>query len=57
MLWFVSCINEGCNPCDDFADEAIARFAIEPTPDEKLVQNVLLRLGNGPQVLAMLASL
>ena len=53
---------EGYMPLDDFADEVIALFAKEPTPEEILVQNVLpLRNaeanGNVPQVLGMLASL
>jgi uncharacterized oxidoreductase len=49
-------------PLDDFADEVMALFAIDPTPEEILVQNVLpLRNaeanGNVPQILAMLNSL
>lgn len=53
---------EGYMPLDDFADEVMALFAIEPTPAEILVQNVLpLRHaeanGNVPQLLGMLKSL
>jgi len=53
---------EGYMPLDEFADEVMALFATEPTPEEILVQNVLpLRNAeaNGavPQVLALLASL
>jgi len=53
---------EGYMPLDDFADEVMALFAVEPTPEEILVQNVLpLRNaeanGTVPQVLGMLASL
>lgn len=53
---------EGYMPLDEFADEVMALFASEPTPDEILVENVLpLRTaeanGTVPQVLAMLASL
>ncbi len=53
---------EGYMPLDEFADEVMSLFAIEPTPEEILVQNVLpLRNaeanGNVPQVLDMLASL
>ena len=53
---------EGYMPLDEFADEVMALFAVEPTPEEILVQNVLpLRSAeaNGmvPQVLAMLKSL
>ena len=53
---------EGYMPLDDFADEVLGLFAIEPTPEEILVQNVLpLRNaeanGSVPQVLGMLASL
>lgn len=53
---------ENYMPLDDFADEVMALFAIEPTPEEILVQNVLpLRNaeanGNVPAVLGMLASL
>ncbi len=53
---------EGYMPLDDFADEVIALFAQEPTPEEILVQNVLpLRNaeanGTVPQVLGMLKSL
>jgi len=53
---------EGYMPLDDFADEVISLFAIEPTPEEILVQNVLpLRNaeanGTVPQVLGMLKSL
>jgi uncharacterized oxidoreductase len=49
-------------PLDDFADEVMALFAQQPTPEEVLVQNVLpLRNaeanGTVPQVLAMLKSL
>ena len=53
---------EGYMPLDDFANEVMALFAQEPTPEEILVQNVLpLRHaeanGNVPAVLGMLASL
>jgi len=53
---------EGYMPLDDFADEVMSLFAVEPTPEEILVQNVLpLRNaeanGSFPQVLAMLKSL
>jgi len=53
---------EGYMPLDDFADEAISLFAIEPTPEEILVQNVLpLRNaeanGSVPQVLERLKAL
>lgn len=53
---------EGYMPLDEFADEVMALFAQEPTPEEILVQNVLpLRNaeanGTVPQVLGMLASL
>ena len=53
---------ENYMPLDDFADEVMALFAVEPTPEEILVQNVLpLRhaeaTGNVPAVLGMLASL
>lgn len=53
---------EGYMPLGDFADEVMALFAVEPTPAEILVQNVLpLRgaeaSGNVPQMLAMLKSL
>lgn len=53
---------EGYMPLDAFADEVMALFAQEPTPEEILVQNVLpLRNaeanGSVPQVLAMLKSL
>ncbi|WP_428630435.1 SDR family oxidoreductase [Sphingopyxis sp.] len=53
---------EGYMPLDEFADEVMALFAQEPTPEEILVQNVLpLRRaeanGNVPAVLGMLASL
>jgi uncharacterized oxidoreductase len=53
---------EGYMPLDAFADEVMALFAQQPTPEEILVQNVLpLRNaeanGNVPQVLAMLKSL
>lgn len=53
---------EGYMPLDDYADEVMALFAVEPTPAEILVQNVLpLRNaeanGNVPAVLGMLASL
>ncbi len=53
---------EGYMPLNDFADEVMALFAQEPTPQEILVQNVLpLRNaeanGSVPQVLAMLKSL
>ena len=53
---------EGYMPLDAFADEVMALFAVEPTPEEILVQNVLpLRNaeanGTVPQVLAMLKSL
>lgn len=53
---------EAYMPLDAFADEVMALFAAEPTPEEILVQNVLpLRKaeanGNVPQVLTMLASL
>ena len=53
---------EGYMPLDDFSDEVMSLFAVEPTPAEILVQNVLpLRHaaanGNVPAVLGMLASL
>lgn len=53
---------EGYMPLGDFADEVMALFAVEPTPAEILVQNVLpLRNaeanGTVPQMLAMLKSL
>ena len=53
---------EGYMPLDDFADEVISLFAVEPTPVEILVQNVLpLRNaeanGSVPQVLERLKSL
>lgn len=53
---------EGYMPLDEFADEVMALFAVAPTPEEILVQNVLpLRNaeanGTVPQVLGMLASL
>ena len=53
---------ENYMPLDDFADEVMALFAAEPTPEEIMVQNVLpLRHaeanGTVPQVLAMLKSL
>ena len=53
---------EGYMPLDEFADEVMSLFAIEPTPEEILVQNVLpLRNaeanGNVPQVLERLKSL
>ena len=53
---------EGYMPLDEFADEVMALFAIEPTPEEILVQNVLpLRnaeaSGTVPQMLERLASL
>ncbi|WP_260582539.1 SDR family oxidoreductase [Sphingopyxis sp. PET50] len=53
---------EGYMPLDDFADEVMALFAAEPTPEEILVQNVLpLRRaeanGSFAQALAMLKSL
>lgn len=53
---------EGYMPLDDFADEVMALFAQQPTPEEILVQNVLpLRRaeanGNVAAVLGMLASL
>ena len=53
---------EGYMPLDDFADEAMALFTQQPTPEEILVQNVLpLRNaeanGNVPAVLGMLKSL
>ena len=53
---------EGYMPLDDFADEVMALFAQQPTPEEVLVQNVLpLRNaeanGSVPQVLAMLKNL
>lgn len=53
---------EGYMPLDDFADEVMALFAIEPTPEEILVQNVLpLRNaeanGTVPQVLERLKAL
>ncbi|HEV7340998.1 MAG TPA: SDR family oxidoreductase [Sphingopyxis sp.] len=53
---------EGYMPLDDFADEVMALFAQQPTPEEILVQNVLpLRQaeanGNVATVLGMLASL
>ena len=53
---------EGYMPLDDFADEVMALFAQQPTPEEILVQNVLpLRNaeanGTVPQVLGMLKSL
>lgn len=53
---------ESYMPLGDFADEVMALFAVQPTPEEILVQNVLpLRNaeanGTVPQVLEMLASL
>jgi uncharacterized oxidoreductase len=53
---------EGYMPLDEFADEVMGLFAIEPTPQEILVQNVLpLRNaeanGSVPQVLERLKSL
>lgn len=53
---------EGYMPLDDFADEVMALFASDPTPEEILVRNVLpLRNaeanGNVPAVLGMLANL
>ncbi|MBL9070335.1 MAG: SDR family oxidoreductase [Sphingopyxis sp.] len=53
---------EGYMPLDDFADEVMALFAGDPTPEEILVRNVLpLRNaeanGNVPAVLGMLANL
>lgn len=53
---------ESYMPLGDFADEVMALFAVQPTPEEILVQNVLpLRNaeanGTVPQVLGMLASL
>jgi uncharacterized oxidoreductase len=53
---------EGYMPLDEFADEVISLFAVEPTPEEILVQNVLpLRNaeanGTVPQVLERLKSL
>ena len=53
---------EGYMPLDDFSDEVMSLFAVEPTPAEILVQNVLpLRHaeanGNVPAVLGMLGSL
>ena len=53
---------ESYMPLDDFADEVMALFAQEPTPEEILVRNVEpLRHaeanGNVPAVLGMLASL
>jgi uncharacterized oxidoreductase len=53
---------EGYMPLDEFADEVMSLFAVEPTPAEILVQNVLpLRNaeanGNVPAVLGMLKSL
>lgn len=53
---------EGYMPLDEFADEVMALFATQPTPEEILVQNVLpLRNaeanGTVPQVLGMLKSL
>jgi uncharacterized oxidoreductase len=53
---------EGYMPLDAFADEVMALFAVEPTPEEILVQNVLpLRNaeanGSVPQVLERLKSL
>lgn len=53
---------EGYMPLDAFADEVMSLFAVEPTPAEILVQNVLpLRNaeanGNVPAVLGMLKSL
>jgi len=53
---------DGYMPLDDFADEAMALFATEPTPGEILVPNVLpLRHaeanGNVAAVLGMLAAL
>lgn len=55
-------MRENYMPLDAFADEVMALFAVEPTPAEILVQNVLpLRHaqanGNVPAVLRMLASL
>lgn len=53
---------EAYMPLDDFADEVISLFAIDPTPEEILVRNVLpLRnaeaSGTVPQVLEHLSSL
>ena len=53
---------EGYMPLDEFADEVMSLFAVEPTPAEILVQNVLpLRNaeanGNVPAVLGMLKAL
>jgi uncharacterized oxidoreductase len=53
---------EAYMPLDDFADEVISLFAIDPTPEEILVQNVLpLRNAEAsetvPQVLEHLSSL
>lgn len=53
---------EGYMPLDEFADEVMALFAAEPTPEEILVQNVLpLRnaeaSGTVPQVLERLKAL
>lgn len=53
---------EGYMPLGDFADEVMSLFAVQPTPEEILVQNVLpLRNaeanGNVPAVLGMLKSL
>lgn len=53
---------EGYMPLDDFADEVISLFAVEPTSEEILVQNVLpLRnaeaTGTVPQVLERLKAL
>jgi uncharacterized oxidoreductase len=53
---------EGYMPLDDFADEVMSLFAVQPTPEEILVQNVLpLRNaeanGNVPAVLGLLKSL
>lgn len=50
---------EGYQPLDSFADEVIALFAQQPTPEEILVQNVrplrdAERNGNHDQMLAML---
>ncbi|HEY0594401.1 SDR family oxidoreductase [Sphingopyxis sp.] len=53
---------EGYMPLDDFADEVMTLFAVEPTPEEILVQNVMpLRTaeanGTVPQVLERLKAL
>jgi uncharacterized oxidoreductase len=53
---------DGYMPLDEFADEVISLFAVEPTPEETLVQNVLpLRNaeanGTVPQVLERLKAL